>query len=308
MRLWDVRVVCVGLLLLIAPAVPAQQDNSSTPSNTEGETGPTVRSSTVGYIDTSIPGNVVRFRYDSAYRSLQPARSEFIYALPGPRGPGLARGEPRIDYQDVTAYFEYAFTPRLSAFVETPFRFGNFVVNPNHAGFSDVTAGLKYAWIYTDCTVASTQLRVFAPTGDERLGLGTGHASIEPAFLLYRQLSDRLASESELRLWVPLGGTENVAGEVLRYGTGLRYDVYRSCAFTVAPVTEVVGWTFLSGQNVGGTPENLTSASGDTVVNVKSGVRFKMDAFGDIYAGYGRAVTGDVLYKDMIRLELRILY
>jgi hypothetical protein len=88
--------------------------------------------------------------------------------------------------------------------------------------------------------------------------------------------------------------------------------VYNEQAFRVAPVAEVVGWSVLSGRELS---DNMmvVSASGNTIVNAKVGVRV---GFGqatepgvlskvDIYAGYGRALTGDVWYKDIWRVELR---
>ena len=36
--------------------------------------------SSVGYIDTAIPGNVFRLRFDTAYNNNRPNRAEFFYA------------------------------------------------------------------------------------------------------------------------------------------------------------------------------------------------------------------------------------
>jgi len=49
----------------------------------------------------------------------------------------------------------------------------------------------------------------------------------------------------------------------------------------------------------------VVDADGDTVVNVKAGVRVDLGEMGSLYAGYGRALTGEVLYKDVVRVELR---
>ena len=56
------------------------------------------------------------------------------------------------------------------------------------------------------------------------------------------RLTDRLTMENELRLWVPVGGTD-FAGNIIRYGVGLHYEVCRTENFSVRPVTELVGWT-----------------------------------------------------------------
>jgi hypothetical protein len=82
----------------------------------------------------------------------------------------------------------------------------------------------------------------------------------------------------------------------------------------VAPVVEVVGWTVLSGKELN--PDGLvaTGAAGDTIVNAKFGVRIGIGkappdsliwSRSDLYVGYGRALTGEVWYKDMLRVEFR---
>src|SRR5207249_3574000 len=102
---------------------------------------------------------------------------------------------------------------------------------------------------------------------------------------------------------IPIDGSD-FAGNIIRYGVGLTYDVYHSGKFHVAPVTEIVGWTVLGGKElVLGVPGNDTSAivqdaSGDTIVNAKIGVRTYFGG-SSLYAGYGRALTGDVWYKDI---------
>ena len=106
----------------------------------QGTTGPRVSDSTVGYIDNAIPGDIFRLRFDAAYDFTRATRAEFFYARPHPLGPGLPRPEPRIDYQDLSAYLEIAPSDRLSAFVELPWRFLNPEVNANANGFSDKTA------------------------------------------------------------------------------------------------------------------------------------------------------------------------
>jgi hypothetical protein len=41
---------------------------------------------------------------------------------------------------------------------------------------------------------------------------------------------------------------------------------------------------------------------------VMAGVRVDLGAGATMYAGYGRAVTGDVLFKDLARVEMRMDY
>jgi hypothetical protein len=264
----------------------------------------------VGYIDPAIPGDIFRFRYDDAFNSNRPTRAEFFYPRSAPLGPGLPVPEPRVDYQEFSAYLEAAATDRLSGFINVPVRLLNPEVNADHTGFSDLDVGAKYAFVYREDLVATFQFRTYVPTGDPAEGLGTDHVSLEPALLAYNRITDRLALESELRLWVPIGGTE-FAGEIIRYGVGVHYDVYRTCNLTFTPVLEFVGWTVLDGKESEVFPSGkavVLSAAGDTIVNAKLGLRVKFADRADAYAGYGQALTGDRWYENIFRFEFRWFY
>ena len=50
----------------------------------------------------------------------------------------------------------------------------------------------------------------------------------------------------------------------------------------------------------------VKSAGGDTIVNAKIGARFTFGDAQSLYFGYGRALTGTVWYKDIIRVEYRM--
>jgi hypothetical protein len=204
---------------------------------------------------------------------------------------------------------------------------------------SDVRAGLRYALIACPDHWLTFQLRAFAPTGDGSRGLGTEHPSIEPALLVQRN-NDRLSVFGEFRVWVPIdpnkevfplavelggpgGELRNYAGPVLRYGLGAGYDIFQSnceCRpWQITAVTEVVGWTILDGlkertltpdepiEDPPGTLnpdflEQYESARGDTIVNLKLGLRLNTPR-DTIYIGYGRALTHDVWYQHMVRAE-----
>src|SRR5262249_27846386 len=112
------------------------------------------------------------------------------------------------------------------------------------------------------------------------------------------------------RLWVPIGGTD-FAGEILRYGVGVHYDLYKTCNMTIAPVAELVGWTVLDGKESLVPPSGMLiveDAGGQTIVNAKLGFRFKFGDRADVYAGYGRPLTGDRWYENIFRFEFRLLF
>jgi hypothetical protein len=226
-----------------------------------------------------------------------------------PKANGLPLPETNVDYQDISSYIEYAFSNRFSAFAEVPFRFLNPQVNNNTAGLADMNAGFKWAFIYSPEQVATYQLRTYIPTGASSRGLGTNHVSLEPALLYWRPLTDRLLLEAELRDWIPIGGTD-FEGNVVRYGAGVSYRLFEGPGWTFTPVTELVGWTVLNGKEtnpLGNNVFEVVSAGGNTIVNAKIGGHFRWGEGlkNDFYVGYGRALTGDVWYKDIIRVQFR---
>jgi hypothetical protein len=222
----------------------------------------------------------------------------------------LPQPERSIDFQDLTVYGETTLFPSVSAFVETGARFLNPEVNANTAGWSDSAVGMKYAFYSSDDMQGTFQFRTYVPTGDTGRGLGTGHVSLEPGLLGFRKLTDRLGLAGELRYWIPVGGTD-FAGSVLRYGVGTRYDLWERGSIRVSPTLEFIGWTALAGQQSQLAPDGSVvpqSAAGVTVVNVKVGARVDVSDRLGFYAGYGRAVTGEQWYSDVLRIEMRWLY
>src|SRR6266481_6619817 len=103
----------------LAPTVPPEQFAAL-----GGETVALADRSAVGYIDPAIPMTQFRLRYDAAYRDNRPDRAEFFYPTSGcfkiagldPRAPGPPLAETRVDYQDISSYFEYAPTKTFSGF------------------------------------------------------------------------------------------------------------------------------------------------------------------------------------------------
>jgi hypothetical protein len=270
------------------------------------------------YIDNAVVTNMFRVRFDAAYNNPLPDRVEFFYAqcgILGGRGPAIA--ETNVDYQELTPYFEKALTRRFSLFLETPVRFINPELNDNATGFGDLQAGFKRAIYAQDNQYLTAQLRVFTPTGNPARGLGTGHASLEPALLYLGQRSDRLILQSEFRVWVPLSdstqGNESFAGPVLRYGIGGGYDLLnmdtRCKRRRLQGTLEAVGWTITNGFATDGSLANPAAidVSGDTIVNIKTGLRY-ISGRNSLAAAYGVPVTGDQWYSDIFRIEYRYAY
>ncbi len=280
------------------------------PLRAQGVGEEVVRDTNVGYIDPAPLLNALRLRFDSSYDNNRPSRAEFFYPRAGQGFPGPRFADTFVDSQDVSAYAEAILLPRLSAFVEVPVRFFNGTLNDNATGLSDINAGVKVA-LLADCNTAATfQFRTYAPTGDSDRGLGTNHVTLEPAFLLYRRVTEGLAVEGELRAWVPVGGT-SFAGNIVRYGVGASYRLPCTESLWVAPVAELVGWTGLDGKETAVAAPDVSAiqdAAGDTIVNAKVGLRTGLGDRGSFYVGYGRPLTGEVWYKNTVRVELRLNY
>ena len=290
--------------------------------------GPTfsLADSSVGYIDSAVIGTQLRFRFDAAYDFDEPDRAEFFYStwtlFGGRTDPATIGPNNSIDSQTFSLYYEQALSCRLSAFVEAAFLFNNPSgvpgPGPDTSGIGDMIAGFKYM-LYEDCNQLLTfQLKNYIPTGDDGKWLTAGHYSIEPGVLYMNRLSDRITMEAEIRDWIPIGGADGLpagngqpyAGNVLRYGVGLSYAWVDNCDWAITPVVELVGWSVLEGQKFSfagaGAP---VDADGDDIVNLKIGARVaRCGAAGDLYVGYGTALTSEAWYNDIFRVDYRIKF
>lgn len=281
-----------------------------------------------GYLDPAAPATMFRLRYDTANDNRFPDRGEYFYAKCGcfrqlnldPNAHGPIGANTSVNYQDIRPYFEYAFNPRFSVFTELPVRFVTFDslnVLPalgSESGFSDMNIGVKYALIAEEDRYLTLQTRTYLPTGDAGKGLGTAHVSLEQSLLYYRRLSNNWLLQGQFTTFNPINGSD-FASNVLQYGGGLGYLAHQGDTFSIIPTVEVVGWTFLNGKKFNPS-DGLSSASGDTIVNVKPGVRIGLgEGSGpammqrqSIYAGFGIPIAGDQFYSNLFRVEYRFVF
>ena len=321
------------LLLLFPLAVSAQ---SLPLQPVKPPPRPKIAGSMVGYVDDAVVGSQVRVRFEAGFHDDVPDRAEFFYGKCGcfrtggadkdAAGPGPGQAT-NINFQQLYLDAEYAPTSRVSLFAELPFRriqpqsfsptTGFFTKtgenNGTHVdnlrGLSDVRAGIKMALVERPDQALTLQVRAYFPSGDAVQGLGTGHNSVEPSLLYYRKLSDRTTLESQVGDWHPTGGSKGLtagsgkfAGDVAFYGLGVSHVVYESTRFKLVPVAELVGWHVVSGSQTGASSSN---ASGTNIVNVKVGARLIVDEHSSFYAGFGRALTRQVWYERIARVEYR---
>ena len=286
-----------------------------------------------GYLDPAAPATMFRLRYDTANDNRFPDRGEYFYAKCGcfrdpalagalldPNAKGPAGANTSVSYQEIRPYFEYAFNPRISVFTELPVRFVSFDSIPgtgglgDTGGFSDMNLGVKYALIAEEDRYLTLQTRTYLPTGHAGKGLGTANVSLEQSLLYYRRLSDHWLLQGQFTTFNPINGSD-FASNVLQYGGGLGYLAHQGDTFSIIPTVEVVGWTFLNGKKFNPL-DGVSSARGDTIINVKPGVRIGLgEGSGpammqrqSIYAGFGIPITGDQFYSDLFRVEYRMVF
>jgi hypothetical protein len=292
------------------------------------------RPSMVGYVDDSSVSSKVRVRYDAGFDIHTPDRAEFFYAKCGcyrglpannaaydPNAPGPAPGVvSNLNFSELYILGEYAPTGKFSVFAQLPFRFlrpdtfapgtGSF---GSQSGISDLQFGAKASLMSTSTRQVTAMLKIGTPTGDAATGLGTNHATVEPSLLYAERPNDRFTIEAEFGDVIPTGGSAGVptsspdkfSSAVIYYGIGPSYEVYRSSSVRVAPVVELVGWHVMSGfQTTTGTDSPV---GGWDIVNLKFGARVMFNDSGSIYIGYGHALTTDAWYKNILRLEYRMV-
>ena len=306
-----------------------------------------IRKSNVGYIDNAIVGSEVVMRIETEFQNLTPDLSEFLYPKcncsgipgqgPGTGPPGLAKN---LNAQMLHLYGEYALNRRFSVFTEVPVRWiqplevtlpsPNSKRFVNQLGLGDVMAGFKFALVASPQRYVTFEVQTFFPSGNASKGLGTNHYSVQPSVLYYQKLTDRLTLESEIGELHPIGGTPGFAGDILDYGVGPSYTLFRTKRLEFTPLVEFIGWHIFSGmvtdaprprpgpppplnlsacneQPPAADPQVITNpcSAVSNILNLKGGARITIGSHNSIYAGYGRALTGLYWYLRVFRLEYR---
>ena len=288
---------------LAGSGIPAANGGDGVPSLNINDTF-------VSWIDSAVPRTNFGLRFDATYNDRQPMRATYLFAKGGlPNSPGFTLPETRVDTLEFTSYAEYSVMPWLSVFIEAPYRWVNPEINGNQSGPGEMRYGLKLCTWSDDDVIASVLLRIYQPTARDA-SLGTSHWSIEPGLLVAYRISEKIHFEGEFRYWIPLGGGD-FAGDMLRYGAGLSYGQRNPAGLWYTPVTEVIGWTILSGKSMVTASVDdfvVQDARNETIVNAYLGVRVGYGANMDVYLGYGRALTGQYWARDNYRFEFKISY
>jgi hypothetical protein len=295
------------------------------------------RGSMVGYIEDSTIDDHVRVRFDVAGDNNVPDRAEFFYAqcgcnfagAPGPGAPGAGDLVTDLRFQQLFIDAQYVIKShrannRIAVFGSIPVRFvqpQTFLgqtFNPplsntftGGSGLADIRVGVKAAIVNDEDSTLTAMVEGYFKTGDARKGLGTDHGAIEFALLDRQQMSDRAQIELEVGDWHPTGGStapngQKYSGDVMYYGVGPSYELFKTDRVSFVPIVELVGWHVFGGQEQdAGT---LRSAEGINIVNLKVGARTIINSRASLYVGWGRALTDALWYRHIVRVEYRYVW
>jgi|GEM_PF-1573405 len=255
-------------------------------------------------LETTQPRNQIRLRSDFGYGIAYPDRSEYFWASPI-RGPGYV-GD--IDYQELAFMFEVG-GEAFSLQTELPVRSYDPQFGGGHTALGDIRITQKLRLVNGDDVQITQMLRIHTPSGNTKLGAGTGHVSLEPGGLFRYRYSDWTYLHAELKYLFPISGDPLYSGDVLSYGLGLTSVWYETLTTAVMPTLELTSVNFLTGRKtdfLGPLP-----VDGEASFALHPGVRLAWDPGGDMGTmelGFGPAVafSRDRFSDAMLRFELRL--
>jgi hypothetical protein len=313
--------------------IPSRKSKPPEPKPGDGGWHP-IDGSNVGYIDNAVVGSEVIVRVEDEIQNLTPDLAEFLFPHcncsgdpgPGTGPPGLAKN---VNAQTLHLFGEYALKKRFSVFTEVPIRWLQPMTvsfQPNgqsfasQSGLADVMAGFKFALVASPQRYVTFEVQSFFPSGDPSKGLGTNHYGLQPSILYYQRLTNRLTVESEFGELHPIGGSPGFAGDVINYGVGPSYTLFRGNGVGLTPLVEFIGWRVLNGMVTHaplprpGSDNCILPPEGEiatpcsavsNLLNLKGGARVAFGSHNSVYLGYGRALTGLYWYLRVFRLEYR---
>ncbi|MEM8735674.1 MAG: hypothetical protein AAGG44_15675 [Planctomycetota bacterium] len=255
-------------------------------------------------VETAIgtPSTSVILRADRGLSA--PDRLEYIWATPG-RGPDA---ESRVDLID-TVYRMDIGNEKLMVMTEYTMRALNPERADNTVGFGDMVIGTKATVLDGRCTKIASVFRTHLKTGPAGRGLGTGHVALEPGLLVRRQLSPLTYFHGELKYWIPIAGSPDIAGDVLKVGAAMSTVWRESDRVALLPTLELSTYTFLSGAKTDSL--GLTQrVNGEFAAELYPGMRCVMGSteFGLVELGCGTAAifADEGWFDSRLRFEIRL--
>jgi hypothetical protein len=270
------------------------------------------------FVDGARPVTQMRFRGDFGWDLQFPDRGEYFWARADGNGKGPnAPNTNRLDYQEGTIYTEAAID-RFGMFVEIPY----LHVSPDSAGtasgLGDINIGTKTLLLDCELLQFTFQFRTYIPSGNFTRGLGTGHASLEPAFLAAIKLSPTTYLQAETAYWFAVGGDSEFEANVFHYALSLNQLLWH-CGNDIQLVAtfEATGYEFSSGEFTSGlvtTVNNKVTAivghatTFGNIFNVGPGLRLHVCEKIDFGVGTQFAITDDHLAQELVRAEFRVRF
>jgi Putative MetA-pathway of phenol degradation len=272
------------------------------------------------WLDTTQPINNCRIRGDAAADWEFPDRIEYFWAKSGPpKGPQLpeARGEPPINYQEVSFYIERG-GERFSVGTDIPIRAVDPVIRRNTTGLADMHITTKTVLLDGKEWQLTQVFHTHVPTGSFRRGTGNGHVSLEPGVAWRYKWSDVTYIHGDLTYWFPIAGDLFHSGQMLNYGIGISHIWIDGDKWALMPTLELNAWTVLDGrQTFPFEVDDPADPRGEidtlSILNIHPGLRWVCDTAGDcgvrefgISSGF--TVTEDHWYEEILRLEMRWVF
>lgn len=254
-------------------------------------------------LDTTQPRHQLRFRTDFGFGLQFPDRNEYFWAA-DPVGPGY-QGD--ID----TSQFNFMFEIGSDAFsVQTEFPIQGYSpeFGEGHSAFGDIRVTQKTRMLDSERLQIAQMFRLHTPSGNKRIGAGTGHVSMEPGVLARYRYTDWTYFHGELKYWLPVGANPETSGDVLTYGFGLSTVWHETLRTAIIPTLEMQSINFLEGQKTG--PFGDIRVDDDNTAMLMPGIRYTQDKGGDIGAidcgfGLGFGFSHQRYYDTLLRFELR---
>jgi hypothetical protein len=254
-----------------------------------------------------------------------PDRNQFFLKQINPNGTLTVSGpnrpfngkflmDPSLNMSQLYLYQEAA-TERASFFVEIPYRQINPIASPTQAGFADMNLGSKALLFDCEMLQVTFQFRTFLPTGNAQIGLGTAHVSLDPSILASLKLAPDTYFQVQVGNWIPLGGTQNIAGGMAYWLMSLNQVLaYITPDSPLIGTLEMDGYTFENGGwthafvGSGTGLRDFRGQSGDSYFNIGPGLRQSICNKVDFGGAITWATTNNHWADPWFRLEMRFLF
>ncbi len=265
------------------------------------------------FTDYARPWTVTRIRFDRGWFMTAPNRNEYFLknAPLSPVHPPNLKMAPSLSFSQLYLYQEIA-SARGSFFIEMPYRQISPRFGPTSAGFGDLNLGVKSLWFDTELLVVSFQFKTYIPTGNSMAGLGTGHVSLEPSVLASLQLTESTYLQGQIAQWIPIAGTQGIAGGVFGSFFSLNQILYKYTPNSMLIGTfEADTWSFQNGGYTGITgPNNKNGHFGSqgSYCNIGPGLRMSLCNQIDFGGAITFPVTSGRWGDPYLRVEMRFLF